>query len=52
MGVEALAAELRARRADIVEGPVARVYEQLELVIGDCNGLVLAFAEDTSRRNS
>ena len=52
VGVEALAAELRTRGADILEGPVAREYEQLELVIRDCNGLVLAFGEDTSRRDS
>ena len=50
VGVEALAAELRTRGADIIEGPAARVYEQLELVIRDCNGLVLAFGEDISRR--
>jgi len=50
IGVEALATELRARGADILEGPVVRVYEQRELVVRDCNGLVLAFGEDTSRR--
>jgi hypothetical protein len=49
-GVDALAAELRARGADILEGPVVRSYEQRELVVRDCNGLVLAFGEDTSRR--
>jgi catechol 2,3-dioxygenase-like lactoylglutathione lyase family enzyme len=50
VGVEALAAELRTRGADILEGPEVRVYEQLELVIRDCNGLVLAFGEDVSGR--
>jgi catechol 2,3-dioxygenase-like lactoylglutathione lyase family enzyme len=50
VGVEALAAELRMRGADILEGPVARVYGQLELVIRDCNGLVLAFGEDIGQR--
>jgi len=50
VGVEALAADLRARGADILEGPVDRSYEQRELVVRDCNGLVLAFGEDTSRR--
>jgi catechol 2,3-dioxygenase-like lactoylglutathione lyase family enzyme len=49
VGVEALAAELRASGADILEGPVVRVYGQRELVVRDCNGLVLAFGEDTSR---
>jgi len=28
----------------------AAVPEQRELVVRDCNGLVLAFGEDTSRR--
>jgi catechol 2,3-dioxygenase-like lactoylglutathione lyase family enzyme len=49
IGVEALAAELRALGADILEGPVVRVYGQRELVVRDCNGLILAFGEDTSR---
>jgi hypothetical protein len=44
-GLDAFAAELRARGADIMEGPVLRVYDQRELVIKDCNGLVLAFGE-------
>ena len=48
VGVDALAAEWRARGADILEGPVVRSYEQRELVVEDCNGLVLAFGEDTS----
>jgi catechol 2,3-dioxygenase-like lactoylglutathione lyase family enzyme len=47
-GVEALAAELRQRGAEIIEGPTRRVYDALELVIRDCNGLVLAFGEDPS----
>jgi uncharacterized glyoxalase superfamily protein PhnB len=49
-GVDALAAELRARGADIIDGPEDRIYEQRELVVSDCNGLVLAFGEDTSQR--
>jgi catechol 2,3-dioxygenase-like lactoylglutathione lyase family enzyme len=49
-GVDALAEELRARGADIIEGPAVRPYEQRELVIRDCNGLVIAFGEDTSHR--
>jgi catechol 2,3-dioxygenase-like lactoylglutathione lyase family enzyme len=52
IGVDALAAELRALGADILEGPEDRVYEQRELVIKDCNGLILAFGEDTSRRST
>jgi catechol 2,3-dioxygenase-like lactoylglutathione lyase family enzyme len=46
-GVEAFAAELRPRGADIIEGPTRRVYGQIELVIRDCNGLVIAFGEAT-----
>lgn len=49
-GVDALAAELRQRGADIIDGPEDRIYQQRELVVGDCNGLVLAFGEDTSQR--
>ena len=51
-GVDALAAELRARGADILEGPEDTPYRQRELVIRDCNGLILAFAEDISRRGT
>ena len=49
VGVDALAIELRARGAEILEGPVTQVYGQRELVIRDCNGLVLAFGEATSQ---
>jgi len=48
IGVDALARELRTRNADIVDGPEIRVYQQRELVVKDCNGLVLCFAENTS----
>ena len=44
-GVARLAEELRGRGAEIVEGPARRVYDQLELVVRDCNGLVLCFGE-------
>jgi catechol 2,3-dioxygenase-like lactoylglutathione lyase family enzyme len=44
-GLDALAAELRARGADIVEGLEDRIYGQRELVVRDCNGLVVAFGE-------
>ena len=46
-GVEALAAELRGKGADIIEGPVQREYQHLELVVRDCNRLVITFAEAT-----
>lgn len=48
-GVDALAAELRARGAEIIDGPEDRIYGQREVVVKDCNGLVLAFGEETSR---
>ena len=44
-GVDALAAELRGRGADVLEGPEDRVYGRRELVVRDCNGLVIAFGE-------
>lgn len=47
-GVEALAADLVERGAEIVEGPETREYGMRELVVRDCNGLVLAFGEDSS----
>ena len=43
--VTSLAKELRSRGADIVDGPSDRIYNQRELVLRDCNGLVLAFGE-------
>jgi len=45
VNVDALAEELRARGADILEGPEKRVYGQRELIVRDCNGFVLAFGE-------
>jgi catechol 2,3-dioxygenase-like lactoylglutathione lyase family enzyme len=47
-GVDALAAELRKRGADIIDGPETQVYGQRELVVADCNGLILCFAESVS----
>lgn len=47
-GVDALAEELRSRGAEIVDGPEDRVYGQRELVVKDCNGLLLCFGEYTS----
>lgn len=44
-GVVALSEQLRTRGADIIDGPEVRVYGQREVVIRDCNGLVLAFGE-------
>ena len=42
--VDATFEELSAAGAEIVEGPVKRVYESNELVVKDLNGYVLVFA--------
>jgi catechol 2,3-dioxygenase-like lactoylglutathione lyase family enzyme len=47
-GIDALAEEWRASGAEIIDGPEDRVYNQRELVVKDCNGLILCFGEDTS----
>lgn len=44
--VDQLAAELRAKNADIVEGPIDRIYDMRELLVRDCNGYVIAFGQD------
>jgi hypothetical protein len=49
-GIDALAVEFRSRGAEILDGPEDRSYGQRELMVRDCNGLILAFAEDTSGR--
>jgi catechol 2,3-dioxygenase-like lactoylglutathione lyase family enzyme len=49
-GVDALAEELRMRGAEIIDGPEDRTYGQRELVVKDCNRLILCFGEDTSGR--
>jgi catechol 2,3-dioxygenase-like lactoylglutathione lyase family enzyme len=43
--VDQLAVELRAKKADIVEGPVDRIYDMRELLVRDCNGYVIAFGQ-------
>ena len=43
--VDALAEELKGRGAAIVEGPVDREYACRELIVKDCNGLILCFAK-------
>ena len=47
-GVDMLAAELTERGACVISGPVTQVYGQRELVVEDCNGLLLCFGEDVS----
>lgn len=48
IGIDALAEELRTRGAEIIDGPEDRTYGQRELVVKDCNALILCFGEDTS----
>ena len=52
VGLEKLASDLAARGADTVEGPVRRAYNSLELIVRDCNGLVLAFGQDIPPRRA
>ena len=42
--IDAVFDELKAAGADIIEGPVKRVYDCVEIVVRDCNGYVLVFA--------
>ena len=42
--IDAIFEELKAAAADIVEGPVKRVYNSIEVVVKDCNGYSLVFA--------
>jgi catechol 2,3-dioxygenase-like lactoylglutathione lyase family enzyme len=37
--------ELKARGANIIEGPVLRVYGMREVVVKDCNGYLLVFGD-------
>lgn len=43
--VEAIFDELTATGADILEGPVKRIYESTEVVVRDLNGFHLVFAD-------
>ena len=43
--IEAVHEELQSRGVEIVEGPVRRVYNCVEVVIRDCNGFQLVFGE-------
>ena len=43
--VDELATELRAKKVEIIEGPINRIYDMRELLVRDCNGYVLAFGE-------
>jgi catechol 2,3-dioxygenase-like lactoylglutathione lyase family enzyme len=43
--ITALHAELLAAGVDIVEGPIRRIYDCVEITIKDCNGFQLVFGE-------
>jgi catechol 2,3-dioxygenase-like lactoylglutathione lyase family enzyme len=43
--IDALHQELLEGGAEIVEGPIARVYNSVEITIRDCNGFQLVFGE-------
>ncbi len=43
--IKELFGELSSSGAEIVEGPVKRVYESTEVVIRDCNGLTIVFGD-------
>ena len=42
--IDALFEELSGKNVEIVEGPVKRIYESVEVVVKDCNGFQLVFA--------
>ena len=46
--LDVIATDLAERGAEILEGPVQREYGQRELVVRDCNGLVLALGEESA----
>jgi catechol 2,3-dioxygenase-like lactoylglutathione lyase family enzyme len=43
--IQALFEEFSEKGVEIVEGPVQRVYNCIELIIRDCNGFQLIFAQ-------
>ena len=43
--IQALFEEFSEKGVDIVEGPVQRVYNCIEVIIRDCNGFQLIFAQ-------
>ncbi len=42
--IDVIYEELRSSGAEIIEGPVKRIYESTEVVVKDLNGFVLTFA--------
>lgn len=49
-GLDTWAATLRARGAEIIDGPELRVYGQRELVVRDLNGLIICLGEEAPFR--
>jgi catechol 2,3-dioxygenase-like lactoylglutathione lyase family enzyme len=43
--INALFEELRSAGADIIEGPVRRIYESTEIEVRDCNGFKIVFGD-------
>lgn len=50
-GLDAWVELLRAKGADIIDGPDLRVYGQRELVVRDLNGLIIAIGEEAPLRH-
>jgi catechol 2,3-dioxygenase-like lactoylglutathione lyase family enzyme len=44
-GIEALHRELLENGVEIVEGPIKRIYDCVEITVKDCNGFHLVFGE-------
>ena len=44
-GIEALHLELLENGVEIVEGPIKRIYDCVEITVKDCNGFQLVFGE-------
>ena len=45
IGLDSMAALLSKQGADVLEGPELREYGMRELVVRDCNGLIIAMGE-------
>lgn len=43
--IHGLFEELKAAGANVVEGPVKRVYESTEVTVKDCNGFTIVFGD-------
>lgn len=43
--IQGLFEELKASGANIIEGPIKRIYESTEIEVEDCNGFKLVFGD-------